>query len=189
MPKWVWRVKLTAELRLGVMSETELARTEHGEAANMAEFGLRLDEAKRLTSALQVVTLRECGRWCMACGRVRTSKGRYQARFRSLLGDVPVRIRRLLACLCQGPGEAKGVAALDLGKNAVAPELAYVTARYAALAPLGKVTTSSPSYCRSVGRGTPAPSAIGRYAPARRSCGDISPPQRSSPRRRRQAWS
>ena len=179
MPKWVWRVKLRAELRLGVMSETELARTEHGEAANMAEFRLRLDEAKRLTRALQVTTLRECGRWCMACGRVVASKGCYQARFRFLLGDVPVRIRRLLACLCQGPGEAKSVAALDRGKNAVAPELAYVTARCAALAPLGKVTASSPSCCRSAGRGTPA----------RRSCGDISPPRRSNPRRRRQAWS
>jgi hypothetical protein len=31
------------------------------------------------------------------------------------------------------------VAALDLGGDGVAPELAYVTARYAALAPFGKV--------------------------------------------------
>src|SRR3954465_1296268 len=37
----------------------------------------------------------------------------------------------------QGPGEAKSFAALDLGKDAVAPELAYVTAKFAALAPFG----------------------------------------------------
>src|SRR5271165_4201056 len=46
---------------------------------------------------------------------------------------------RLLACPCQGQAEVKSFAALDLGNDAVAPELAYVTARYAALAPFGKV--------------------------------------------------
>ena len=62
-------------------------------------------------------------------------------RFRSLFGDVPVRVRRLLACPCQaGVSEAKSIAVLDFGRGAaVAPELAYVTARYAALAPFGKV--------------------------------------------------
>jgi len=78
---------------------------------------------------------------CVACGRVLASKGHYGARFRSLFGDVPVRIRRLRVCPCQGPGAAKSFAALDLGNDAVAPELAYVTARYAALVPFGKVAT------------------------------------------------
>ena len=67
------------------------------------------------------------------------SKGHYPVTFRSLFGDVPVRVRRLLVCPCQGPGEAKSFGVLDLGHDAVAPELAYVTARYAALAPFGKV--------------------------------------------------
>src|SRR5215213_6208553 len=67
------------------------------------------------------------------------SKGHYNATFRSLFGDVPVRVRRLLACSCQGTGEAKSFAAFDLEAATVAPELAYVTARYAALAPFGKV--------------------------------------------------
>jgi len=52
---------------------------------------------------------------------------------------VPVRVRRLLVCPCQGPGEARSFALLDLGNDAVAPELVYVTARYAALVPFGKV--------------------------------------------------
>src|SRR3954454_8853677 len=63
----------------------------------------------------------------------------YRATFRSLFGGVPVRVRRLLVCSCHGPGEPKSFAALDLGKDAVAPELAYVTAKFAALAPFGKV--------------------------------------------------
>src|SRR4051794_20305606 len=50
-------------------------------------------------------------------------------------------VRRLLVCPCHGPGEPKSFAALDLGKDAVAPELAYVTAKFAALAPFGKVAT------------------------------------------------
>src|SRR5215208_1181946 len=54
-------------------------------------------------------------------------------------GFVPVRVRRLLTCPCQKPGDVKSFSVPDLGHDAVAPELAYVTARYAALAPFGKV--------------------------------------------------
>ena len=53
MPKPVWRVKLVAELEPGVTTEAELARIGRGEAAGLAELGLRLAEAKRLTAALQ----------------------------------------------------------------------------------------------------------------------------------------
>jgi hypothetical protein len=56
-----------------------------------------------------------------------------------LFGDVPVRVRRLLVCPCQEAVEVKSVGTLDLGHDAVAPELAYITARYAALVPFGKV--------------------------------------------------
>jgi hypothetical protein len=145
VPKLVWRVKLVAELRPGVMTETEVARIERDEQAGLAELGLQLAEAKQLTAALQaqivpaqVAVVGEHRRWC-ACGRVLASKGHYLAKVRSLFGDVSVRVRRLLVCPCQGPGEAKSFAALDLGQDAVAPELAYVTARYAALVPFGKV--------------------------------------------------
>jgi len=79
------------------------------------------------------------------------SKDHYPAKFRSLFGDVPVRVRRLLVCPCQGPAEAKSFAVLDPGKDAVAPELAYVTARYAALAPFGKVAQQA---ARGLGAGT-----------------------------------
>ena len=48
MPKLVWRVKLVAELRPGVMTETEVARIERDEQTGLADLGLRLDEAKQL---------------------------------------------------------------------------------------------------------------------------------------------
>src|SRR5215213_7094818 len=130
------------------MTETEVARIERGAEAGLADLGLRLDAAKQLTAALQaqivpaqVAMTGERHRGCGACGRGLASKGHYPATFRSLFGDVPVRIRRLLVCPCQGPGEVKSFAALDLGKDAVAPELAYGTAKFAALAPFGKVAT------------------------------------------------
>jgi hypothetical protein len=144
--KLVWRVKLVAELQPGVTTETEVARIERDDEVCLAELGLRLDEAKQLTAALQaqivpaqVTVLNECRRSCVACGSILASKGHYPMRFRSLFGDVPLRVRRLLLCPCQGGSGAKSAAVLNSGGNAVAPELAYITARYAALAPFGKV--------------------------------------------------
>src|SRR4051812_43393106 len=148
VPKLVWRVKLVAELEPGVTTETEVACFERGEEAGLADLGLRLDEAKQLTAALQaemvsaqVAVVGERCRSCAACGRGLASKGHYRATFRSLFGDVPVRVRRVLVCPCHGPGEPKSFAALDLGAGTVAPELAYVTAKFAALAPFGKVAS------------------------------------------------
>jgi hypothetical protein len=145
VPKLVWRVKLVAELEPGVATETEVARIERGEEAGPAELGLRLEEAKRLTATLQaeivtaqVATVGERRRWCAACGQPLAGKGHYRrpsarcsARCRSgsAAAGLPL----------PGPGEPKSFAALELGGGAVAPELAYVTARYAALAPFGKV--------------------------------------------------
>src|ERR1700712_3518891 len=146
MAKLVWRVKLVTELQAGETTEVEVARLERDEQAGLADLGLGLAEAKRLTAAIQaeivpaqVTIASENRRTCVACGRVLASKGHYTATFRSLFGDVPIRVRRLLACPCQGAGEAKSFAGFDLEAATVAPELAYVTARYAALAPFGKV--------------------------------------------------
>src|SRR4051812_46819048 len=142
----VWRVKLVAELRPGVVTETEVARIERDEQADLADLGLRLAETKQLTAALQaeivpaqVTVVGELRRCCSSCGRRLASKGHYPVTFRSLFGDVPVRVRRLLTCPCQKPGDVKSFSVPDLGHDAVALELAYVTARYAALAPFGKV--------------------------------------------------
>ncbi len=107
MRKLVWRVKLVAELRPGVVMETEVAQIERDEQAGVAELGLRLDKAKQLTAALQaqivpaqVTVVGDRRRSCVACGRVLASKGHYGASFRTLFGDVPVRSRRLHVCLC-----------------------------------------------------------------------------------------
>ena len=145
MPKLVWRVKLVAEFESGETTEVEVAHLERDAQVGLADLGLRLGEAKRLTAAIQaeivpaqVTIAGEDRRTCVACGPL-ASKGHYTATFRSLFGDVPIRVRRLLACSCRGTGKAKSFATFDLEAATVAPELAYVTARYAALAPFGKV--------------------------------------------------
>jgi hypothetical protein len=144
--KLMWRVKLVTELRAGETTEVEVARLERDEQAGLADLGLRLAEAKQLLVAIQVeivpaqVTVAgEHRRTCVAFGGELASKGHYTATFCSLFGYVPVRIRRLLTCPCQNAGIARSPAAFDLEAATVAPELAYVTARYAALAPFGKV--------------------------------------------------
>ena len=146
MAKLVWRVKLVTERQPGVTTETELACIERDEQAGLADLGLSLAEAKQLTAALQaeivpaqMTALSAYPQACAGCGRRLAAKGHYGATFRSLFGDVPVRVRRWFVCACQGESEAKSVAALDFGGDGVAPELACVTARYAALMPFGKV--------------------------------------------------
>ena len=63
MRKLVWRVKLVAELRPGVMTETEVACIERDEQAGLAELGLQLAEAKQLTAALQALIV-PAPAWC-----------------------------------------------------------------------------------------------------------------------------
>ena len=146
MAKLVWRVKLVTERQPGVTTETELACIERDEQAGLADLGLSLAEAKQLTAALQaeivpaqMTALSAYPQAYAGCGRRLAAKGHYGATFRSLFGDVPVWVRRWFVCACQGESEAKSVAALDFGGDGVAPELACVTARYAALMPFGKV--------------------------------------------------
>jgi hypothetical protein len=104
--KVVWRVKLVAELQPGVTTETEVARIERDEEAGFAELGLRLEEAKQLTATLQaqivpaqVATLGRVSSLLRELWQRLGQQGLLSVRFRSLLGDVPLRVRRLLTCL------------------------------------------------------------------------------------------
>jgi hypothetical protein len=105
--KLMWRVKLVAEFETGETTEAEVARLERDEQAGLADLGLRLAEAKQLLAAIQaqivpaqVTVAGEHRRICVACEGELASKGHYTATFRSLFGDVPIRVRRLLTCAC-----------------------------------------------------------------------------------------
>jgi hypothetical protein len=146
MAKLVWRVKLITELEPGIVSETEVARVERDDLAAPETLGLTLEEGKQLTAATQaeivraqVSTMGERFRWCEHCGAKLLSKGYYPAMFRSVFGDVDVRIRRLRACGCRaGKAEPRSFAAM-FATGGVAPELAYITAKFAALVPFARV--------------------------------------------------
>jgi hypothetical protein len=146
MAKLVWRVKIVADLGSGAVSETEVARIERDDFAVPEAVGLRLSEGKQLTAAIQAEIVRgqaavtgERFRWCEHCGAKLWSKGYYHATFRSLFGDVPVKVRRLSTCRCRsGSHEPKSFATM-LAAGGIAPELAYVTAKFAALAPFARV--------------------------------------------------
>ena len=89
----MWRVKLVAERHPGVTAETELACIERDEPVGVADLRLWLDEAKRLTAALQA---RRVGNTDGRLGRVssRIRGMRAQGGRRGVLpGDVlfPVR--------------------------------------------------------------------------------------------------
>ena len=145
MAKLVWRVKLVAELGAAVVSEVEVARIERDDVAAVEAIGLTLDEGKRLPAATQAEIVRaqvarmgQRVRHCEHCETKLSSKGHYRATFRSLFGDVPVKVRRLCACHCRADTrEPMSFKAVVIGD--VAPELAYVTAKFAALAPFARV--------------------------------------------------
>ena len=146
MAKLVWRVKLIADLGPDLVSETEVARIERDDWASPEIVGLTLDEGKRLAAATQaeivraqVAVMGERHRWCEQCGTKLSSKGYYRATFRSLFGDVAVRVRRLRACKCDADTGYTKSFSVGAATGGLAPELAYVTSKFAALAPFARV--------------------------------------------------
>jgi hypothetical protein len=144
--KLVWRVKLVADFGAGPATEIEVARIEREDWAVPETLGLTLVEGKQLTVAIQTEMVRaqastmgERFHCCAYCGAMLASKGYRQMTFRSLFGHVPLRVRRLDHCQCRDVSEeSSSFSALAL-EGGMAPELAYVTAKFAALAPFAKV--------------------------------------------------
>jgi hypothetical protein len=80
----------------------------------------------------------EVARHCLWCGRSQSSKGPYRSTFRSVFGNIPMRVRRFHACPCRTDGP-NTVPALFTRRLPLAPELRYLPATLAALMPFGKV--------------------------------------------------
>jgi hypothetical protein len=145
MAKLVWRVKLIAERGADTVSETEVAAIERDDCATPETLGLSLAEGKQLTCAIQAAMVRaqvaamgERFRCCGHCGTKLLSKGYDPTTIRSIYGEVPVKVRRMNACRCDGQQDAKSLAVMEAVGD-VSPELAYVMAKSAALAPFARV--------------------------------------------------
>jgi hypothetical protein len=145
LEKLIWRVKLVAEMGNGPAMEVEVARIERDPHARPETLGLTLEEGKRIAAAVQrevaqaqASVMGENSRYCGHCQSMLPSKGYRNMTFRSLYGDVRLRLRRFVGCQCpdgcEGP---KTLSALAL-EGGISPELAYVTAKFAALAPFAR---------------------------------------------------
>ena len=147
MQKLVWRVKLVADVGdEAAETEVEVARIERDGFTVPETLGLSLAESKRLTAAIQTemvraqaTTMGERFRCCAHCGSTLSGKGYRSVTFRSLFGDVPLRVRRFASCQCREIAEQpRSFSALTL-EGGIARELAYVTAKFATLAPFAKI--------------------------------------------------
>jgi hypothetical protein len=103
----------------GQITNVQLAQMTSPDVSELATLGLSLPESKQLLAQLQheIVTRQfeaatQQRRHCGQCGTKRAIKDFYGARFRSLFGDVELRVPRLRKCPCavgspvQGSGNA-----------------------------------------------------------------------------------
>ncbi len=105
MQKLVWRLKLDADFGAGEPAEIEVAWIEREDPERL---GRSLSEGKRLTAAIQsemgraqASIMGDRFRCCAHCGSALSSKGYRRVTFRSLFGDVPLRVRRFVGCWCR----------------------------------------------------------------------------------------
>ena len=91
----------------GATSEVSLAHISRAGDAEVAMLGLKLSEGKQVVARLQhEMVMREFsattqqGRHCAQCGVARPIKNYHGARYRSLFGDVDLRVPRYVKCGC-----------------------------------------------------------------------------------------
>ena len=140
-----WTVTLVAETEPGRVTEHPLAHVEREDTITPASLGLSIAEGKTIVAAIQtaIVTAQvkrhgESLRPCPHCAGPRTTKGYYTSIFRSVYGQVPMRVRRLRPCPCEATSRASA-SVLPTRHRPIAPELRYLMAKLAALMPFGKV--------------------------------------------------
>src|SRR5215471_10491480 len=138
-----WKLKLTAEVAPGESIECDVTQWERADEATLGSLGLSIAEGKSILAEVQLhmvaAQMEHHGQArgaCSHCGRKLPNKGHYRSTFRSVFGNVAVRVRRVKACRSCGQ---KPVAPLFTRKSSAAPELRYLNAKLAALLPFGKV--------------------------------------------------
>src|ERR1700722_844765 len=127
----------------GHVTNISLGQVARPEVSDMATLGLSLAESKQLLAQLQhEVVVRQFEattqqrRHCEHCGTKRAIKDFHGARFRSLFGDVDLRVPRLRKCQCAVGKPAPASVKPASRQRWVAPELEYVQSELAATLPL-----------------------------------------------------
>ena len=115
-PNWATETHLEFEVILAVrdeggsVSKVSLAHFSRAGDAEVAMLGLRLSEGKQVVARFQheivvrefAATQQQCQQ-CARCGVARSIKDYHGARYRSLLGDVDLRVPRYEKCGCVVP--------------------------------------------------------------------------------------
>src|ERR1700730_10853697 len=91
-----WKLKLMAELVPGECVEYDVTEWKRGEEVTLGSLGLSLEEGKNILA--QIERHGQARRCCAQCGRRLPNKGYYRSTFRSMFGNVPVRVRRVMGC-------------------------------------------------------------------------------------------
>src|SRR5450631_1136582 len=115
------------------------------EISDLTSLGLSLSESKQLLAQLQqeIVTRQfeettQLRRHCDRCGTKRAIKDFHGARFRSLLGDVELRVPRLRKCPCAAGSPDQTLANVAGRQSWVSPELECVQSELAAMLPYAR---------------------------------------------------
>ena len=129
----------------GQITNVPLAQMTRPDVSELATLGLSLSESKQLLAQLQreIVTRQfeattQQRRHCGQCGTKRAIKDFHGARFRSLFGDVELRVPRLRRCHCAVDSPVQGSANATLRQRWIAPELEYVQSELAAVLPYAR---------------------------------------------------
>ena len=142
-----WTVVLVAETEQGQRVEQPLLSLVRDQEVVVEQLGLTLAEGKRLLQAVQqrMVTaqVKRHGtvyRRCGHCRRKLSTQGYQRRWFRSAFGKVPIRVRRLTTCRCQGEPRRTFSSLPASGPHGViAPEWLYLQAKLASLIPFARV--------------------------------------------------
>jgi len=130
----------------GATSEVSLAHISRTGDAEVAMLGLRLSEGKQIVARLQhEIVMREFAattqrdRHCVKCGVARPIKDYHGARFRSLFGDVDLRVPRYVKCECaQLPQGAAPADSQPCRQRWISAELECVQSELAATVSYGR---------------------------------------------------
>jgi hypothetical protein len=129
----------------GQITNVPLAQMTRPDVSELATLGLSLSESKQLLAQLQreIVTRQfeattHQRRHCGQCGTKRAIKDFHGARFRSLFGDVELRVPRLRKCQCAVDSPVQGSANATLRQRWIAPELECVQSELAAVLPYAR---------------------------------------------------
>src|SRR6202790_108899 len=129
----------------GHVTNLSLGQVARPEVSDMATLGLSLAESKQLLAQLhhevvvrQFEATTQQRRHCEQCGTKRAIKDFHGARFRSLFGDVDLRVPRLRKCQCALDSPVQGSGNATLRQRWIAPELECVQSELAAVLPYAR---------------------------------------------------